>query len=212
MMMSLYSTRVSAPAQVPASDAFDDVLPLNLPRRGNADVADSGGAEINTYFSGLLRPKKTISVSTFNVRTLSGDRKINELIAGAEQHHIDVICIQEHRHFHDNIDIRYSDMGSWTLITASETKNSVNATVGGVGFLINSRAKASLNYVSKVSSRIVAATFNSNPSLTLVSCYRPTNCSDVEVVEDFYDDLSETIKHTPKQEERIERVARGDKT
>ena len=116
----------------------------------------------------------------------------------ADQNLIDIICIQEHRHFHDNIDIRYNSRGSWTLVTASATKNSVNATVGGVGLLLSARAKASLNYVSKVSSRIITATFNSNPSLTVMSCYSPTNCSDIDDVEDFYNDLSEVISHTPK--------------
>ena len=196
-MMSFNSTRVQAPANLSNPDAYDDVVSLNLPRRGIADVANGGDNNTN-IISGLLRPRKTITVSTFNVRTLSSDLKINEVIAGAEQHNIDIICIQEHRHYHDNIDIRYNDIGKWSLITSSATKSSVNATIGGVGLLLSPRAKASLNYVTKVSSRIITATFNSNPNLTIISCYSPTNCSDLEDVENFYDDLSEAIRLIPK--------------
>ena len=196
MMTSLYSTRVQAPANTSTSTAFDDVVSLNPAGRGITDVAI--GVDVNTSISGLLRPKKSIVVSTFNVRTLSSDSKVQELIAHAEFHSIDILCIQEHRHFHDDIDIKYTDIGKWSLITSSATKNSINATVGGVGILLSPRAKTSLNFVSKVSSRIIVATFNSNPMLTTICCYSPTNCAEVEVVETFYGELNDTISQVPK--------------
>ena len=196
MMTSIYSTRVQAPANTARLVAFDDALSSNPSGRDDADVAAS--VDVNPSLSGMLRPKKTIKVATFNVRTLSSDIKMHELIANAECHRIDVICIQEHRHYHSDVDIKYNDIGKWCLITSSATKNSVNAAVGGVGFLLSPRAKASLNYVSKVSSRIAIASFNSNPSLTIVSCYSPTNNADISDVEDFYGELVDTIKQVPK--------------
>ena len=55
-----------------------------------------------------------------------------------------------------------------------------------------------MNFVTKTTDRIITATFNSNPQLTVISCYSPTNCADPDIVESFYDDLTETICHIPK--------------
>ena len=199
MMTTLYNTRVQVPAAAPALAALYDGVSSNPPGRDISDVAVHVGANINTPNpTGILRPKKSLLMSTFNVRTLSNVNKIYELIAHAESHNMDILSIQEHRHFHEDIDIKYSDYGRWTLITSSATKNSINATVGGVGFLISPKAKASLNFVSKISSRIITATFNSNPILTAVSCYSPTNCADVADVENFYDELSDFLDKVPK--------------
>ena len=80
----------------------------------------------------LLKCKKTIQIATFNVRTLN---RI-ELTASAVEHKIDIICIQEHRYTHTE-DIRYHETGNgWMLVTVSAWKNSVYASVGGVGMLI----------------------------------------------------------------------------
>ena len=49
----------------------------------------------------LLKCKNTIIISTFNVRTLSTINQIPELIANSINLKVDVICIQEHRIFHD---------------------------------------------------------------------------------------------------------------
>ena len=88
----------------------------------------------------LLKCKQTIQIATFNVRTLNRIGQLPELIASAVEHKIDIICIQEHRYTHTE-DIKYHQTGNgWTLATVSAWKNSVNATVGGVGMLIGPKA------------------------------------------------------------------------
>ena len=78
------------------------------------------------------------------------------------QDQIDIICIQEHRFTHTE-HIKYQDTGNgWTLATVSGWKNSVNATVGGVGMLIGPRALKSLNSIERIQPRMMAATFNGN--------------------------------------------------
>ena len=201
MMTQFYNSRVQVPATVSAPAAVDDAVPLNRNRRDIADVANGVGANTNTSTpTGFLRPKKSINISTFNVRTAAQDFKIYELIANAELHKIDVICLQEHRHYHIDVDVRYKNFGKWTLVTSSCTKNSVNAAQGGVGFLISPKVISSLNYVSKISDRILVATFNSNPQLTLLSCYSPTLGSDIAEAEDFYEELIGTISLIPKHD------------
>ena len=90
-------------------------------------------------------------------------------------HNIDIICIQERMYTHSN-DIKYHDTGNrWTLATASVWKNSINATIGSVGMLLRPRALKSLNSIEKIQPRMMVATFNVNPSSTIISCYSPTN-------------------------------------
>ena len=88
-----------------------------------------------------------MQIVTFNVRTLDRIGQLPELTASALEHKIDIICIQEHRYTHTE-DIKYHDTGNgWTLATVSTWKNSVNATVGGVGMLIRPRALKTLNSI-----------------------------------------------------------------
>ena len=79
------------------------------------------------------------------------------------------------------------------LATASAKKNSVNAMIRGVGMLIGPQALKSLNSIEKIQSRMMAATFNGNPSATIISCYSPTNVSEETELIAFYDELSSLV-------------------
>ena len=80
----------------------------------------------------------------------------------------------------------------------SAWKNSVNATVGGVGLLIGPRALKSLNSIEKIQPRIMVATFNGNPRATIISWYSPTNVSEETELVAFYDELSSLVHSIPK--------------
>lgn len=86
----------------------------------------------------------------------------------------------------------------YILITSSATKNSTNATIGGVGILLSSKAAKSLNNIETISSRIMVATFNGNPQTTVICCYSPTNSAEEEEVEDFYGELTSLVRQVPK--------------
>ena len=123
----------------------------------------------------LLKCKHTIQIPTFNIRTLNRIGQLPELTASAIDHKIDIIFIQEHRYTHSE-DIKYHDTGNgWTVATASTWKNSVNATIWGVGLLIGPRAQKSLNSIEKIHPRMMVATFNGNPRVTIISCHNHTN-------------------------------------
>ena len=148
--------------------------------------------------SKLLKCKQTLQIAKFNVRTLNRIGQLPELIALAEEHKIDIICIQEHRYTHTE-DIKYHETGKgWSLVTVSAWKNSVNAAVGGVGLLIGPRALKTLNSVEKILPRMMAATFNGNPRATIISCYSPTNVSEETELVTFYDELSSLVRCIPK--------------
>ena len=122
--------------------------------------------------------------------------QLPELTESAIDHKIDIICIQEHRYTHSE-DIKYHDTGNgWTLATASAWKNSVNAMIGGIGMFIGQKALKSLNSIKKIHPRMMVATFNGNPSATVISC--PTDVSEETEIIDFYDGLSSLVRSIPK--------------
>ena len=119
--------------------------------------------------------------------------QVPELTASVVEHKIDMICIQEHRYTHTE-DIKYHETGNgWTLVTVSAWKNSVNATVGGVGMLIGPRALKTLNSIERIQPRMLAAMFNGNPRATIISCYSPTNVSEETELVAFYNELSSLV-------------------
>ena len=133
----------------------------------------------------LLKCKQTIQIATFNVKTLNRIGQLSELTAS--EHKIDIICKQEHRYTHTE-DIKYHETGNgWMLVTVSAWKNSVNASVGGVGMLIGPRALKTLNSIERIQPRMMAVTFNGNPKATIISCYSPTNVSEETELVTFYD-------------------------
>ena len=146
----------------------------------------------------LLKCKHTIQIATFNVRTLNRIGQLPELTASAIDHKIDIICIQEHRYTHSE-DIKYHDTGDgWTLATGSAWKNSVNATIGGVGMLIGPQALKSLNSIEKIHPRMMVVTLNGNPRAKIISYYSPTNVSEETEIIAFYDELSCLVRSIPK--------------
>ena len=112
----------------------------------------------------LLKCKQTIQIAIFNIRTLNRIGQLPELTASTVEHKIDIIFIQEHRYMH-NEDIKYHDTGNgWMLATVSACKNSVNATVGGVGILIGPRVLKSLNTIERIQPEYICFNQTSNIS------------------------------------------------
>ena len=146
MMAKTKSTRVKAPANLPAGEA----LHINC---GNHDVgtyleanwkvATDGGISRGAQF---LKCKKTINIATMNTRTLKTPHKQLELCALAKKYRIEVIAIQEHRIVHsDNSELQYEDLPEgFQLITASAYRNKIGASVGGVDILLSSSAKRAM--------------------------------------------------------------------
>ena len=85
------------------------------------------------------------------------------------------------------------------LATAYVWKNSVNATIRGIGMLIGSQSLESLNSIEKIQQRMMVATFNSNTSTTIISCYSPTTVSEETDLIAFYNELSSLVRSIPKQ-------------
>ena len=139
----------------------------------------------------LLKCKRTIQIATFNVRILNRIGQLPMVTASAID--IDIIYIQEHRYIHCKY-IEYHHIGNgWTFVSASASKNSLNATIEGVGMLIKS-----LSSIEKIQPKMMVATFKGNPSATIISCYSPTNVSEKTDLITSYNELSSLARCIPK--------------
>ena len=221
-MTQIYSTRVQAPnSTTSAISVYDGSVPnppshlgrtapdhtvstdvtFNSPTSGAAAVpslpltgsAASRVVENSPRFVGRGKP---FQISTFNSRTLNPISRMHELAHAASLNNNDIICIQEHRQHHQDL-LSSQFINRFQLITASATKNTVNATVGGVGFLISPKAQKSLLSVEKINSRIILLHLNGNPTLSVISAYAPTNTSDDADKTSFYSSLSRTVSSIP---------------
>ena len=112
----------------------------------------------------LLRCKINTLVSTFNIRSLNSIEMIGELTALAEEKGVFVVCLQEHRKFHDNADVHYTGVDKgWILATSS-----CWSCVGGVGMLLSPSAYYSLEDNIVVNSRIIVGNLSDNPATTII--------------------------------------------
>ena len=73
--------------------------------------------------------------------------------------------------------------------------------------LIVPRTIKSLNSIEKIQLRMMVATFNGNPSATIISCNSPTNASEETDLIAFYVELSSLVRSIPKHNVL---VIRGD--
>ena len=59
-------------------------------------------------------------------------------------------------------------------------------------------ALKSLNSLEKIQLRMIVATFNGNPSATIITCYSPTNISEENDLIAFFSELSSLVRSIPK--------------
>ena len=99
-------------------------------------------------------------------------------------------------HNESDDDIVYNQVNSSLFISSSAWRNDVNASVGGVGIMINKRASNVLSEVIKWNERIIIATFEGNPQTTIIVHYSPVEADDK--AEQYYNQLSSAVKQVPK--------------
>ena len=120
--------------------------------------------------------------------------KIYELITSAETTKMYIICIQEHRYIHYDIPIREQRFENWIMLTCSVLRNSINASNGVIGMLVNQSKYNKIYSVEVITPLIMVIRFRGNPQTTVISCYSPTNVSIETDAERLYSDLSSLIR------------------
>ncbi|XP_072123388.1 uncharacterized protein [Mobula birostris] len=130
-------------------------------------------------------------VLSFGITALEVTR---EFASQASSYEISILGIQEHRHVHTEEEIRITEVEGMHLITSSAWREPTTMSAqGGVGLMLNSKAKKALRGVVSVSDRILTVEFDGNPVTSVIICYSPHNCSEEKEVEAFYSKLHEAV-------------------
>ena len=90
---------------------------------------------------------------------------LQELGLNAELLSIDIIAVQEHRFYQPDDKLKCHDVWSYQLVTTSAYKNSVNATVGGIGFVLSQISSDNLLNIELIAPRIMVLELEGNPKL-----------------------------------------------
>ena len=166
--------------------------PLNPPGRGEAEQCAGPKAK-------LLKCKKDIILATMNTRTIMESKRQLELARNIKVQNILVMGIQEHRIIHKDPTqkIIHHKIGDQYLVTSTAWRTRAQSACGGVGIAMSPTAKKALRGVKSISERVLMASFQSNPTTTIISAYSPTSDATEEVMKNFYESLSDAIQSVP---------------
>ncbi|CAF3366853.1 unnamed protein product [Rotaria sp. Silwood2] len=135
--------------------------------------------------------KNTLTVGTWNVRTLWAAGKLDLLRHEMNRYRYDIIGISEVR-WTGKREIPRGD-----FIWSGENSNHIR----GVGILLSTKAKKSLMSYNPINSRIIMARFNATPfNVTIIHAYAPTSDSSEDDIETFYNCVEEAIEKVPKKD------------
>ena len=137
---------------------------------------------------------KTFLTVTFIVGSLKTINKLPKLTASTAEHNIGIICAQEQRYYHSELQLKYHVIGSHLF----QHLHGKTPSKEGEGMLLRPCVLKSLNNTEKTQMRIMCATFNGNPWITTVFCCSLTNASDEMDITTFYNRLSSLAQHIPK--------------
>ena len=177
------------PPRLVVDEKLADSVNGKLAKRGRLQNSLSNEVFFNTRHQSVI--------GTFNTRTLTAKWRRNELVCYCIHKEIEVLAIQEHRiYFVSDDPIRREQFGNgWYFIySTADSKGG-----GGVGFLISARVYKFVSSVKSVSPRVMQV--NIRDGYRVASCfysiYSPTSCAEPEVVEEFYNVLSESVSIIP---------------
>jgi exonuclease III len=116
----------------------------------------------------MLKNKRPLRIATWNVRTLNGESKFDELCSAARDYHLDAIAVTE-THLIDKFE---SKLGGYTFFNSGES----SIKRSGVGLLLSPLLADNLASLVQHSSRIITARiYMRHVNLSIICCYAPTN-------------------------------------
>ncbi|KAI5700378.1 hypothetical protein M8J77_008043 [Diaphorina citri] len=137
--------------------------------------------------------KDVLTIGTWNVRGLNNLGKVDNVIKEMNSMNIDILGMSETflRGTNDYNTTLTSTDERYRIITSGGEKSR-----RGVGVILNQKCSKLVSSVINVSDRVIAVRIESSPiNMFIIQCYAPTSdCSETEL-EDFYQQLRETIKH-----------------
>jgi len=142
----------------------------------------------------LKLPTSNTIVGTWNVRTLNQCGKLKELTYELERYRWDIIGLSE---------VRWLNFGELTtddghkIWWSGEEKTHNN----GVAFIVRKETVNSIISCTPVSSRVIVIRVSARPhNMTVINAYAPTTDHSDEEIEEFYEQLDNTIAEVPKKD------------
>ena len=135
--------------------------------------------------SRLLSGRKTVRFGVWNVRTLRGLGKTEQLASVIKQYRLSIVAVTETHLTGAGEMVLDADTGHTMIFSGRKDSNNE-----GVGLALTPHAKAALRHYQAVSSRILKAEFLTQAGpLLMVVAYAPTDQSIAEDKDQFYSDL-----------------------
>ena len=193
-------TRVRAPANNTVSEASYDTASLNPSGRVVVDVSltDKVKDKVKKHFIPKINKKikDDLHLSTYNVRSLKEDWKKWELVTKAEKYNISIMALQEHR----VNSIKPITLNGYKFLLAPPQRNTQNATIGGLGFVLSPWAQTCYVDHNIVSNNIMAIKFSGHLNTHIINCHSPHNSSSDYDIEIFYSELGDYVDSLPKHD------------
>ena len=141
----------------------------------------------------LLKARKTDRFGTWNVRTLRGIGKMEQLAMEMERYRLSMLAVTE-THLAGEGEIVLDECRGYKMLFAGRKDGRA---AEGVGLALTPHAWAALRHYQPVSPRMLVAEFLTQMGpLSVVVVYAPTNQSTVEDKEQFYSDLDGVVSRT----------------
>ena len=138
---------------------------------------------------------RNMKIYTYNVRTLSEDHKLEELVEDLDNISWDIVGLSEVRRKEEHL-IKLKDSHHLFYYRGKE-----NGKSHGVGFLINNDIADNVVKFDSTSDRIawVVVKLCNRYSLKVIQVYAPTSQSSEEELESFYEDITRVLEEEKTQ-------------
>ena len=119
-------------------------------------------------------PPASVTIGTFNSRTLTQDYRLYELAKLAKNQNYDIVGLQEHRRILKTPTVCIDVGSGWKAFLATAREGGH----GGVGFLIAPRISSVLLSVEPLHHRIITMTIElKGRRMHIINCHMPTACT-----------------------------------
>ena len=183
------SSRVQAPDfRLPVTDA-----PGNRTYDGTSIKLTRGVFDVAEEKVSILRPKITLSVGTWNVRTIMDDYAVKLLVRELSRYRCDIVGIAEtHR-----LGTEEMEEDGYKIVTSGNEEGDHRR---GVALVLSKTAQKALIGYNPISERIIMARFQAFiGELIVLQVYAPTADSSDKDINEFYDVLQMTLATLPSK-------------
>ena len=142
---------------------------------------------VNNVNSSLLNPKSNCNIGTWNVQTMYSTSKTAQIVKEMGNYQLNILGISECRWTGSGKMNTKNDKGESYTIIYSGQKDTHHR---GVALIMNRESANTLIEWEPINERLIKARFNSKYcKRTIIQCYAPTNDSEDDMKEEWYDQL-----------------------